>query len=75
MDKKVNHANNNYKKFAVAIVISDNVDCKTKIITRYKKDFIKINRSIHQKISSKYLREKKQEKQIDKCTILTPPFQ
>lgn len=57
--------NNNYKKFAVAIVISDNVDFKTKVITRYEKDFIKINRSIHQELMEEKLFEGriKQEKQ------------
>lgn len=56
--------NNNYKKFAVAIVISDNVDFKTKVITRYEKGQF-INRSIHQELMGEKLFEGriKQEKQ------------
>ena len=38
--KKVFHANENKKKFGVAILISDKIDFTTKIVTRDKEDII-----------------------------------
>lgn len=44
------HANSNQKRSGVAIVISDNIDFKTEIITRDKGHFIMNQGSIHQKV-------------------------
>ena len=40
MDGKRYHANGNDKKAAVAILITDKIDFKTKVIKKYKKDTI-----------------------------------
>lgn len=40
------HANNNWKRAEAAIVVSDQIDFKTEIITRDKVNFIMIKVSI-----------------------------
>ena len=51
--KKIFHANGNQKKAGVAILISDKIDFKTKIITRDKEGhYIMINRSTQEDITT-----------------------
>ena len=47
--KKIHHANNNQKRAEVAILISDTIDFKTKIVPRNKKGLLIMKKgSIHE---------------------------